>query len=155
MAGILAKVNSGEVSLAANGTKTILQAVAAANHRVKVTGFSCAFTGKVAADPPVRLELLRQTDAGTGGNAATPVKNNSEDGETLQTTALKGLWSTTEPTAGDILFAIEVHPQSGYRELLPYGQEIIVPGGSRIAVRCISGALSATINAIAQIDFEE
>jgi hypothetical protein len=141
----------GSVSISgvATGTaaKTILQIVAAANHRVIVPGFVVSFAGTVATDAPVLVELLRQTTAGTM-SAATPVKTNSADDETLQTTAQHT--STGEPTAGDILFKMYIHPQSGGVIVLP--DPIVVPGGTRLGLRVTVGT-SQTM--AATLPFEE
>jgi hypothetical protein len=152
MAGVLGHAESGEVAIA-NG-KTLLQLVAAANHRVLVQGFGISIKGIAATDPPVLVQLLRQTDAGTmtAGTAGTHLskKNNSDD-ETLQTAARVN--ATVEPAAGDILFSREVHPQSGEYFWFPFGQEVVVPGGGRVGVRVTSATL--TYSAVASIDFQE
>jgi hypothetical protein len=85
----------------------------------------------------VKIRLLRQTTAGTA-TAATPVKNNSADTETLQTTA--GYNASAEPTAGDVLWMGECHPQAGYEIILPFGQEIIIPGGGRLGIELTAAA---------------
>jgi hypothetical protein len=76
----------------------------------------------------------------------------SRDGhtETIQTTASHT--ATAEPTAGDVLDAIEVHPQSGYEKIFPLGDEIIVPGGGRVGIECTA---PAGVNVRAKIAFEE
>src|SRR6187200_1914628 len=82
--------------------KTLLQLVAAANHRFVVKEIAVSFAGTSATDPPVLIEVLRQTTAGTM-TALSPVKANDADEETLQTTAQHT--AIVEPTAGDILMA--------------------------------------------------
>lgn len=149
MAGVLGRVPSGEVSLTAATAKTVLQIVAAANHRVKVNGIHIALKGIVVTDTPVKVRVLRQTTAGTM-SPGTPVKNNSADDETLQTTALVN--ASAEPTAGDVLETFEIHPQTQYRCFYPLGQEIIVPGGGRLGIE-LTAAQNQT--ATAGIDFEE
>jgi len=137
MAGVGFRVPSNEVSLTATTAKTVLQVVAAANHRVKITGWGVAFKSTSPTDTPVRVRLLRQTDAGTA-SAATVVKNCDADDETLQTTGQYN--ATAEPSAGDVLNCVEVHPQAGYEVLLPFGQEIIVKGGGRLGIECYAAA---------------
>jgi hypothetical protein len=154
MAGILAQAVTGEVAIAKNVTKTPLQIVAAANHRIKVSQFGIFFKGVAVTDPPVLVKVVRQTDAGTT-SALTPVKNNTEDGETLQTTARHT--ATAEPTTTDVVYSAEVHPQSGWQVIFPFGQEIIVPGGTRLG---ISVSTHATIpdgghTCVAFMAFEE
>lgn len=149
MAGILARVPSGEVSLTAATAKTVLQLVAATNHRSKVNGVHIAGKGIVVTDGPIKVRILRQTTAGEM-SVATPVKNDSSDDETLQTTAQKN--ATAEPTAGDVLEEFEVHPQTQYRCFYPFGQEIVVPGGTRIGIEC-TAPQNQTVTA--GFDFEE
>lgn len=149
MAGIIGRVNSGEVALAASTAKTVLQLVAAANHRVKVLGLSIMGKGTGTNDTPVKFRVLRQTTAGTM-TAATPVKNNDSDDETLQTTAQHT--ATAEPTAGDVLMFGEVHPQSGYAVWYPYGQELVIKGGSRLGIELTAAAIQTFV---AELVFEE
>lgn len=137
MAGVGFHVPSNEVSLSATTAKTVLQVVAASNHRIKISGWGVAFKGTSPTDTPVRVRLLRQTTAGTM-SSATVVKNNDADDETLQVTAQYN--ATAEPTAGDVIKTIEVHPQAGYAEILPFGQEIIVKGGGRLGIECYAAA---------------
>lgn len=139
----------GEVALVAATPKTILQVVALANHRVKILGWGVSFDGVSPTAEPVQVRLLRQTTAGTM-TAATPKKTDPGPTETLQTTALKA--ATAEPTAGDVMRAVEVHPQGGYEEQLPFGQEYIVPGGGRLGIECNA---PAGVNVRGWIRFEE
>jgi len=133
MAGIIGHIPSNEVSLTAATAKTVLQIVAATNHRVKVLGIELFFKGTSTTDTPVKVRILRQTDAGTT-SAATPVANDNSIDETLQTTGRHT--ATVEPTAGDVLKMWEVHPQSGLIYCFPIGEEIIVKGGGRLGVEC-------------------
>lgn len=149
MSGVLFSVNSGEIALVAATTKTVVQVVAAANHRDKITGWGVSFDGVSPTAEPVLVEVLRQTTAGTM-SAGNVRKLNSADDETLQTTAQ--INATVEPTASDILDSMEVHPQSGYEKLLPMGQEFIVPGGGRLAIRCTA---PANVNVVAKFFGEE
>jgi hypothetical protein len=129
--------------------KTLLQIVAASNHRALVKSWGVFGKGVTSTDAPIKVRLLRQSTAGTM-SALTPVKCNSADDETLQTTAQHT--ATAEPTAGDVLATIEVHPQSGYVEHFPFGSEIVVPGGGRLGIDVLAGA---TVSMTAFIEFEE
>lgn len=149
MAGILGELSCGDVALTANTAKTIMQLTAAANHRVKIRGFGVFFDGTSGTAEPVTVQLIRQTDAGTA-TSLSPVKDNSSDSETIQTTASYN--ATVEPTSTDILLQVTVHPQSGYQVYQPYGQEFIVPGGTRVGIKCLS---TSAVNATAVVSFEE
>lgn len=152
MAGIQLHATSGEVA-AGNG-KTILQVVAAANDRIKISGWGIAFKGTSATDIPILVTLLRQTTAGTmsAGGAGTNIsKKNNSDTETVQTTTQ--INATVEPTSGDIIENFEVHPQTGVYKFYPAGQEVIVPNGGRLAIKVTSAAL--TYSCTAEMDIEE
>ncbi len=148
MADIIAVANTAEVALTAATAKTVIQVVAAANHKIKILEWGVYFDGTSVTGEPVQVRLLRQTTAGTM-SALTPVKR-STDSETLQTTAQHT--ATVEPTAGDVLEVKEVHPQTGYEKIFPMGQEIKVAGAGRIGIECTA---PAGVNVRAQIVFEE
>ena len=57
MAGVRVGINSGPV--AASTLKTVLQVVAAANHRVVVKGWGVSFQGTSATDAPVLVSVVR------------------------------------------------------------------------------------------------
>jgi len=149
MAKLRAIAQTAEVALAAASAKTVLQVVAAANHRVSVEGWGVFFDGTSVTGEPVQVRLLRQSTAGTM-SALTPVKLDGSLGETLQTTALHT--ATVEPTAGDVVDVIECHPQGGYEKLFPMGQEVILAGAGRLGIECTS---PANVNVRAKLIFEE
>jgi len=136
MAGVNLALSSGEVSLVAATTKTIVQLIAAAQHRVKVIGISIYFKDTVVTDTPVKVDICRQTTAGTPGSTPSLVKKNESDAETIQTTA--GINYSAEPTVTDILETKEIHPQTGEKVYLPLSQEIYIKGGNRLGVRALA-----------------
>lgn len=148
MAAVLGVANTAEVALSAGTAKTVLQLVAASNHLVKVKSWGVFFDGTSASAEPVQVRLLRQTTAGTM-TSLTPVER-SNHGATLQTTAQHT--ATAEPTAGNILAAREVHPQAGYQEIFPAGDEIIIGSAGRLGIECTA---PANVNVRAEIVFEE
>jgi hypothetical protein len=115
MSGVGFRAVTGEIATGTSA-KTLLQVVAAANHRVLIKEISA--------------------DAGTM-SALTPVKSDDSADETLQVTAQHT--STGEPSSGDVLMTEEVHPQTGFVWQAPFGGEIPVGGGDRIAVRVTAG----------------
>lgn len=131
MSGVKFRANTAQV---ATGTavKTIMQLVAASNHRIIVNKIVVSFEGVTATDAPIQVRVLRQTTAGTM-TSLTPVKDSDSDDETLQTTAQHT--ATVEPTAGDVLESQLVHPQSSRVFVGPY----IVKGGGRLGVEVTSG----------------
>jgi len=148
MAGILGVVTYAEQALAAATTKTVLQVVAPANHRVKVLGWGVFFDGVNTAGEPVQVRVLRQSTAGTM-SSVTPLQVQPV-AETILTTAQYG--ASAEPTAGDIIDVIECHPQQGYEVKFPMGQEIIIPGGGRLGIDCTAPAI---VNVRVKLFFEE
>ena len=142
-------VTSTEEALGAATTETVLQLVAAANHRVKLKEWGVFFDGVSVTAEPVLVEIVRQSSDGTS-SALTPVKVDDSLPETLQTTA-RDKFSGAEPTSGDVLDAIQVHPQQGWKEV-DSDYIYIVGGGDRIAIRVTA---PAAVNCKASMKFEE
>ncbi len=141
-------VTSTEEALAAATAETVLQLVAAANHRVKVKEWGVFFDGVSVTAEPVLVEIVRQSTAGTS-SALTPVKVDDSLPETLQTTARDKV--TVEPTTGDVLDAVQVHPQQGWKEV-DSDYIYIVGGGDRLGIRVTA---PAAVNCKASMKFEE
>jgi len=138
-----------EDALVAATIETLIQLVAAANHRVKVLGWGIFFDGVSTTAEPVEVVLARQTTAGTA-SALTLVKMDDSIADTLLTTAQQDF--TVEPTTTDVLAVVEVHPQQGYQIMYALGQEPIIGGGDRLGLRATA---PAAVNARAVIYFEE
>lgn len=150
MAGIRFRVSSGEETLGAGVAETVLQIVAAANHRIQLTEYTISFKGTSATDTPVRCRIFRQTGAGTS-SAATVVKDDVSTDETLQSTARNAV--TVEPTSDDALIdEFEVHPQTGTKVFLPLGQEIPIPGGGRLGFKLTAAQAQTAVVSIAAVE---
>jgi hypothetical protein len=149
MAAFQGIAQTTEVTLTAATAETVIQLIAATNHRVKILRWGVFFDGTAVANEPVQVRLLRQTTAGTM-SSLTPVKLDNSLGESLQTTAQHT--ATAEPTAGDVVDVVEVHPQSGYEIIYPLGQEVIIGGGDRVGIECTA---PDGVNVRAKIVFEE
>lgn len=143
--GVAATAN---VTMVANTARTTLQILAVANHRVKILGWAVYFDGVTSTNIPVRARLLRQTTAGTM-TALTPTKT-APRAEGLLTTAQHT--ASAEPTAGDQIDVVLVHPQQGYEVKFTPGQELILGGAERLGIEVL--AVSA-VNVISKIFFEE
>lgn len=143
--------NEAVVAMVAATAKTILQILAPANQRVKILNFGMAFDGASVTAVPVKVQIVRQSTAGTGGTAYTPKKVDDSLAETILTTALTNI-ATTEPTTGDILFTFLVHPQQGYREIAAFGNELKCGGADRIGVLVNA---PAAVNCTATLQCEE
>lgn len=135
----------------ATGTaaKTLLQIVAPANHRLKISELAVSFQGVNPIGLPILVQVARQSSAGTM-SALTPVKVNDGDPETLLTTAQHT--ATAEPTTGDVLLSEQVHPQTGYTWQATWGHEIIIPGGGKLGIIVTA---DASVNAVARVLGEE
>lgn len=149
MAAFQGTASTAEIALSAATAKTVLQLVAATNHRVKLLGWGVFFDGTSTTAEPVQIRLLRQTTAGTM-TALTPTKRDDSIADTLLTTAQHT--ATAEPTAGDVLDALECHPQQGFKEWYPMGAEVIIGGGDRLGLEVTA---PATVNCRAAMTFEE
>lgn len=148
------QVGSGvtdEIALTAATAKTVLQLIAASGHRVTVLGWGVFFDGTSASAEPVQVDVLRQTSAGTGGDALTLQKFDDSIADSLATTALDDI-DGSEPTGSTILDMAEVHPQASYEVMYPFGQEIIIGAGDRLGIRCTA---PAAVNVRAKIRFTE
>lgn len=130
MAGLRVRANTAQV---ATGTslKTIMQIVAAANHRIVIPQISVSFEGVTTTDAPIDVQIMRQSTAGTM-SALTLTKDNDSDDETIQTTAQHT--ATVEPTAGDVLARKLVHPQ-GRADFGPF----TVKGGGKLGITTTAG----------------
>ncbi len=149
MAAFLGTLATAEIALSAATAKTVCQLRAPTNQRVKILAWGIYFDGISNSAEPVQVRLLRQTTNGTM-TTLNPVKVDDSISDSLQTSG--GHTATAEPTAGDLLKRIEVHPQSGYEEQCPFGQEYIVGAGDRVGIECTA---PATVNCVAWIRFEE
>lgn len=150
MSAFIGVAQTAEVALSGTVTKTVVQIVAQANHRLKILRWGVFFDGTSATAEPVQVTLSRQSSAGTM-SALTPVKLDDSLAESLTTTA-QHTATGAEPTTGDTIDAIEVHPQTGYEIIYPFGQEPIVGGSDRVGVICTA---PANVNVRAKIVFEE
>jgi len=148
MAGVRGVAATAPV-VTGTAAKTILQLVAAANHRTKLAGWKVSFDGNSPTATPIKVELVRQSTAGTM-SALTTVKKSESDDETLQTTAQHT--ATAEPTSGEVIDTQYIHPQGAWEKYYPLGEEEIVKGGNRLGIRVTA---PVSVNAIAQMEFEE
>lgn len=129
----------GTISGVSTGTslKTILQIVAASNHKVLVDEISVSFQGTSNTASPILVQITRQTSAGTM-TSLTLAKDPDDWDETIQTTAQHT--ATAEPTAGTTIMEEYVHPQTGYTWQAPYGKAIAVGGGDRLGIVVTAGS---------------
>ena len=130
--------------------ETVLQLVAASNHRIKILGWGISFNGLVVTEEPIKVILKRSSTAGTSA-AGTVVQVDDSIAETLQTAAR--ITFTAEPTVGDELETKFVHPQGWFEKVYPEGKEIIVGGADRIGLEVTTAVPAPECNAF--FHFEE
>lgn len=148
MSGNRFKAVTGQITTGTSA-KTLLQLVAASNHKVLVDEISISFNGTSNTAEPIKVDVLRQTTAGTM-SSLTLVKDPDDWDETIQTAAQHT--ATAEPTAGDVLMSEHVHPQQGYTWQAPFGRQIAIGGGDRLGVRVTA---AASVSAIVRASGEE
>ena len=121
----------------ATGTsaKTLIQLAAATNHAIEIVEVGIGFHGTSNTEEPILVELLRQTDAGTM-SALTINSADDSGGDTFDTSAYHT--ATVEPSAGTVLRAWTVHPQTGFVYQAHDKAPIIVGAGDRIGLRATS-----------------
>lgn len=152
MAGMIGVATMSVVNaLAAATEETVLQVVAAANHRVEIRGWSITFNGVDAAAAKALVQLVRCSTDGT--RSAVPsnnlVKGDDSLAETMLTTAFEIF--TVEPTITSILDQVEVSPVDGF--IVNYDNEEIMMGGSdRVAIVVTAPAI---VSVICKIIFKE
>lgn len=149
MAGVKFTINTVQIATGTSA-KTLLQVIAASNHRVRIKEWSIAFEGISNTAAPIQVRVLKQTSAGTM-SALTPIKWDDNADETLQVTAQHT--STGEPSASDVKQIELVHPQSGYTWQPPSSEEdLVIPGGQRMGWEVNAGA---DVDAIVRVIGEE
>ena len=148
MAGIRAIATTGELSTGTSA-KTLLQLLAASNHRVLLHELMVTFKGTSSTASPILVELIRQTAAGTM-SASTINKVDPGVDETLQTTATEN--ASSEPSGTEVLNSWLVHPQGGATWQAQFGGAYVIPGGGRLGIRVTA---SADVNATVSATIEE
>lgn len=154
MSGIICNAVTAKLALTASTRKTILQVTAAAQHRVKILGWSVFFDEEVGdATPAIPLLISVGKQTGGTGTANTPVKR-VVAAETLQTTAKDNFTVAATTT---IMESKVINAQTGYEILFPMGQEIVLAGGELFGIDVTPGATISTggLNVVANILFEE
>lgn len=153
MAGKLCSiVTSSEVALTAATAKTVLQLLTTSGTnlpRALIKKWGIFFDSTTTTAEPVVIKLIRQTTAGTSGSSVTPVAV-GDSADTILCTAAQNF--SAEPTSGNVLDVVEVHPQAGYSVIFPLGMEIVVPANTRLG---IVATAPAGVNCHASIWFEE
>lgn len=123
--------------------ETIVQLLAAANHRCEIVAMDLSLQGTVPANAPVVFDFVTQSDAGTPGSGAydftvatgaPPQKTDRGIDEVIQTTftAFDGS-GPTEPTLGAQLCEFSLHEQAYTHWRPPF--PLVAKGSERIGLR--------------------
>lgn len=148
MSGLNIEFNTGTVTFSTS-TKTVIRANAPTNQRGKLKEWGISFDGISNTAAPILVQLLRVTTDGTM-TSLTPTKDDNGLSETIQFTG--GHTASAEPTPGDILRSIYIHPQTGRDYVSPFGEEIMIPGGTKIAIRVVTPGAGADCAAYFKIE---
>lgn len=135
MAGNHFKAIAPEVSTGTSGAKTHIEIIAAANHGVMIKRISVAFQGVIVTQEPYIVRVQRVTTTGTG-TAITPKQTQEGWPDTLQVTGKKDF--SVEPTLGDVIDEMPVHPQGGWIDVIQFDSPTFVQGGKGLAVVIVS-----------------
>jgi len=146
MAMRFGSISAKDIALAAATAKTVLQ-LASVNIAIRLTELTVGFDGILNTAEPVTIELLRQTSAGTMTNLA-PVKADDSIADALNTTGQHT--ATVEPTAGDVLRTLILHPQTS--QTWTYGIDLVLGRDKRLGLRITAPAI---VNCNASLAFEE
>jgi hypothetical protein len=147
MAGLNYAAASGEITLTAATAKTLIQITAPANQAVKVKQIN--ITGKQPAggtDTPLKIRITRSTAGGTA-TAGTAYKLDPARGETIQS-VVKTAFTIEPTTPTDTWLWFEFQPQSGLFYPIPFGQDLIIPGGGQLNVEATSGSTPIVLASI-------
>lgn len=145
-------VSSDPFSIAASAAKTILQVATPSTREIRVFYWNVSFDGKIT-ETPVRVQLMRQTTAGTM-SSRTPSKVSPSGVAAALCTAAHS--ASAEPTASDILEDLYVTENNG---LIPPtyadGRDIEIAASSRIGIKITAPSGITTFNALATLWWEE
>lgn len=148
--GVYSITGEAEEALAAATAETVLQLIGHASCKAKIVEWGVSFDGTSATAEPVRVRLLRQTTAGTA-TAASEVAWDPDN----PTASCAGFHSfTAEPTSGDVLVDLDVHPQAGIIVQYPLGREPVIDNSTASRMGLVLTA-PAIVNAAAWLVWEE
>ena len=141
-----------EITCSAGATKTVAQLTAGTYNQLRITETAITFQGTDNLAKPLKIEICRQSDAGTM-SSATVKKMIDSDSDTLATTGQTD--ATAEPTTGDVLRTWYIHPQSGLHYSVPEPSQFIVGQGDRIGIRVTIESGESNVDSAGFIEFEE
>lgn len=142
---------SGSQALTSNTARTVLQVTAAANHAVRLISLNIGTTSEDNTNQPIKVQLIRQSNDGSGSSSVTITKADNGLSHTFDATGKSGF--TSEPTSGDVIFETTFHPQAGLT--MPFhaiGLDLVVHDATICGVVLTS---KAALNAFTTLAIEE
>jgi hypothetical protein len=149
MASVYSVTTETEEALTTS-VETVVQLRGATTVKAKIIEWGISFDGVSSTGEPVRVRLLRQTTDGTGSGATEVAWD--PDNPTANCTAFHTF--SAEPTAGEVLAEMHIHPQSGIVIQYPLGREPVIDNAatSRVAIDVLA---PAAVNCTAYLVWEE
>ncbi len=154
MAGIRARTGTGALTITASATTTALAITAPTNQRVFISEITFSAKGVDATQTPLLIALNRYSAAPSSGTSVSPVKINSADDETIQTTSSKA-YASAGTTSGIPLWQTYVSPNGGGYTWGPGNIGVIVCKGGETLGITITNSNGADITGEVGIGFEE
>jgi hypothetical protein len=143
---------TAEIAAPTGGLECVMYVKAPSNQRVAIKRISVSFDSTSNSAAPVQVKVAKLTSDGTGGSSKTPAQK-QPNATTLQATAKdKSTVFSAEPSVGDVLDFMEIHPQGGVYIPYTFLDEIVINGGERLGILIFAGA---AVNCIPVIEFEE
>lgn len=137
-----------------NGTALpIVNVTGGANNQLAFNLFSISADETSPAEQQAKYEILRTTDAGTGGTALTEIKNNPLTSAPVGA-AIGGTFGTP-PAASDVLFAAGIHQKIPFVLQLYPGREYLSAAAAGDGIEIRSVAASSAFPVVATIGWEE
>lgn len=132
------EVDSG-IQTWSSGAKTVFTVSAPTNQRVVFKGISGWGQGTTNTDSPLQIEIITYASisGGTPGSVVSSKKQN-ELTESIQSTVAGNYTAEPTYTTGVTVKTLTLHPQLGLCIFWPLGDEIVIKGGTGLAVRVTS-----------------
>jgi hypothetical protein len=126
----------GPITLTAATPMTVCQLLAATNHGIRLAEIHVAFAGTNNTHVPIKVDLMLQSDAGTGGDAVTiEHADQQQSGETFDTSALKQI-DSSDPTDTSAYRKWLVHPQTGLVYQFSDIATVDIGAGDYVGLKC-------------------
>lgn len=144
------------LALVASSERCVLSVIGVANQSLLLKEWSIWFDGQLSSGQPAAVCLCRCTTLGNM-TAASAFGQVVRHGSTALTSVMIGRQvdfsnTSSEPTSSGILARRYVHPQVGYHEKFPYGEEIMLNGAVSLGIFVTA---PASANCRAEMVWEE